>query len=164
MRCLKSLRIIYGSKLETFQRGLRLEIYTYRDYRLMQQIRISPWRAYSNWSCDRILGEWDCPYDFEELKYSLIHFGDTKMFYIEDPQKLLKRTDSKKNAHVVRILLAYLYLFSDNPEMWSWLRDTSPVRGHLITEEEWEEVEHIYKQVKLRESFPLTSALVPASL
>ena len=86
------------------------------------------------------------------------------MFYIENHQKLLKRTDSKKNAHIVRILLAYLYLFSDNPEMWSWLRDTSPVRGHLITEEEWEEVEHLYKQVKLRESFPLTSALVPASI
>ena len=131
---------------------------------MIQQIRISPWRAYSNWSCDRILDEWGCPYDFEELKYSLIHFGDTKMFYIEDHQKLLKRTDSKKNAHVVRILLAYLYLFSDSPEMWSWLRDTSPVRGHLITEEEWEEVGHLYKQVKLRESFPLTSALVPASL
>ena len=115
----------------------------------MQQIRISPWRAYSNWSCDRILGEWDCPYDFEELKYSLIHFGDTKMFYIENPQKLLKSTDSKKNAHIVRILLAYLYLFSGNPEMWSWLREASPVRGHLITEEEWEEVEYLYKQVKL---------------
>ena len=86
------------------------------------------------------------------------------MFYIENHQKLLKRTDSKNNAHVVRILLAYLYLFSDNPERWSWLRDTSPVRGHLITEEEWEEVKHLYKQVKLRESFPLTSALVPASI
>ena len=130
----------------------------------MQQIRISPWRAYSNWSCDRILGEWDCPYDFEELKYSLIHFGDTKGFYIENHQKLLKRTDSKKNAHVVRILLAYLYLFSGNPEMWSWLRDTSPVRGQPLTEEEWEVVGHLYKQVKLRESFTLTSALVPASL
>ena len=73
-------------------------------------------------------------------------------------------SQSKKNAHVVRILLAYLYLFSDNPEMWSWLRDTSPVRGHPLTEEEWEDVGHLYKQVKLRESFTLTSALVPASL
>lgn len=116
---------------------------------------IDPTRANKNWNSDKILSVWGCPYDFETVKM-LGHLIDSGAGTFELPEteelmKLVRKHDKGTQVFVVRILLAYLTLFSTYADQTivgtvSQLEGSCPIQ-HPSVSQEWEEFFELFQLI-----------------
>ena len=111
-------------------------------------ITINLTKSNINFSIDKLLQEWGCgKYDWGDFisfpHFSRFGYNIFTMPSEEDIITFVDKTSGKKNTHILRIVIAYLVLYSqyDNDtinRIAHYLRDSSSVRGHDETEEEWD--------------------------
>lgn len=108
--------------------------------------------SHVNFSVDKLLNRWShgelttlsSVQDF--CAFPHFHNSGFGVFSLEDEESIIsfvEKTAKKNNTHVLRILIAYLALFSQFDRVSierivDFCYMTSPVKGHEIAEEEWE--------------------------
>lgn len=108
--------------------------------------------SHVNFSVAKLLNKWSCgnlnTIDSVQDFCAFPHFHNAGfgVFSLEDEESIIsfvEKTAKKNNTHVLRILIAHLTLFSQFDRVSierivDFCYMTSPVKGHEIAEEEWE--------------------------